>query len=490
MSKYRQTESSMQEIPFRNILFDDFIEMPSKSHNFIEDIRTDINPCSIEPGYEPFAGILWGGIMEGWDWTNGRGAHKKDLLRRACSQIEIENGWESVEPIDEKYLNVYRGRVICMKRSRLNFHNSVRPDINGNCPDTLYKWGKDASPPSKIIWVQNATEWPINSVKILKSSSSKLDSDYKTHPLEEGWIIATSRNEADQLPIVRSILTEGSPCINPYEIDITNGRYIYPLARIINNSTYKYHGCLDSINGEFYKDPRFIKLDQIDEEKLFKDNNIYLELKSLPMNQMEYTSASFMYGLFVRPVMELDLSCEYSHLGLSRNDMVKHEKKFDHIEQWHSFLNKACLFYISAVLILMIPFLFMILVSFISTNQTLLSLIKPWSVFANGIIMWITIFIIFVTFIWMYKNWSMSEFISLLVKNECSSKTVTHIWVHLYEILLYSNQLKFFMIGACTASFIAQIVFLRVFWNIDKNAKEDEEENNRLSHLQLNEEIS
>ena len=90
----------------------------------------------------------------------------------------------------------------------------------------------------------------------------------------------------------------------------------------------------------------------------------------------------------------------------------------------------------------------------------------------------------------MYKNWSMSEFISLLVKNECSSKTVTHIWVHLYEILLYSNQLKFFMIGACTASFIAQIVFLRVFWNIDKNAKEDEEENNRLSHLQLNEEIS
>lgn len=68
-----------------------------------------------------------------------------------------------------------------------------------------------------------------------------------------------------------------------------------------------------------------------------------------------------------------------------------------------------------------------------------------------------------------------------------SDKVMIHIWVHLYEILLFSNQLKFFVIGASVVSIIAQVVYMKYFWNIDKTAPD---EDNRLSHLQLREETS
>lgn len=140
------------------------------------------------------------------------------------------------------------------------------------------------------------------------------------------------------MPIVDTMLTEGSPCINPTEKDIANGRYLYPLTRIIDNSTYKYHGCKDSINNELYKDPRYDKIDQIEEQKLFKDNNIYLELKSLPMNQMDYSNTYI--GLFTRPIIELELSCEYAGLGLNRAGLLERQENFSRIESWHSFLDK------------------------------------------------------------------------------------------------------------------------------------------------------
>lgn len=196
----------------------------------------------------------------------------------------------------------------------------------------------------------------------MKSGSGSVPDGYKVIPLEDGWQLLTSSN-ANDLPIEDTKLSEGAPCINPYEIDMTKNRYIYPLTRIINNETYRYHGCQDSINNEIFKDQRYTKIDQVDEEKLFKDNGIWLQVKDLPMNQMEYISSSYFYGLFIKSSLELDLSCEYSDQNLSRNDIKEREKEFSYIDYWHKFLNKACLFFISAVLILFIPFLFMVLAS-------------------------------------------------------------------------------------------------------------------------------
>lgn len=310
-----------------------------ESPNFLLDIRTDINPCSLEPGYEPFASVYWGGIVEGCDCSSGKAVPTQDLLKRPCSQIELNNGCRSIDPMSPKYLSTYKGRSVCMKRGKTNFFNAVRPNIIGACPDGFLSCGDNATPPSKIICVENLAECPINSVKISKSGT--VSAGYETRDLEDGWQLMISKSETNKMPIEDSMLTEGAPCINPHEIDITKGRYIYPLSRIIVNETYKYHGCQDSINKEIYKDHRYTKIDQVDEEKLFKDNGIYLQLKDLPLNQMEYTSASYYYGLYVRSALELELSCEYSDQKLSREAIKKKNGNFSTIEYWHKFLIKT-----------------------------------------------------------------------------------------------------------------------------------------------------
>ena len=488
VASYSLVHSSGENIPFSRILYDDIIL--NWNAGFIEDIRTDINPWSLEKGYEPFSTTLWGGIIEGCDWSTGKGVEKQDLLPRSWTQVELNNGWKGIAPIPKKNLNIYRGRTIWMKRSELNFFTVVRPKINGEWPKSYKPWGNDATPPSKIICVEEKQNWLINSIKIAKSAN--FGPNYESKDLEEGWQISFSRKEPNSLPIVDRMLTEGSPCINPYEIDMTKGRYIYPLTRIINNSTYKYHGWKDTINNEIFKNPGYDKLDQIDEEKLFKDNSIYLELKNLPLNQMEYTSASYFYGLYVRPVIDLELSWEYSNLDMSRKEIKEREHDFIQIENWHKLLNRAWLFYISAVLILFIPFFFMIITTFFSNNNTLLSLIKPWNAFSNILIILISLGIIIICFTWMYFNWNLSEFIFLIVKHEWSSKQILHIWVHLYETLLFSNQLKFFVIGSTVISIILQIFFLKYFWNIDKGEDKEiplnESNQNRLTHSQLRDE--
>lgn len=141
------------------------------------------------------------------------------------------------------------------------------------------------------------------------------------------------------------------------------------------------------------------------------------------------------------------------------------------------------------MLILFIPFLFMMAASFFSNNNTLLSLIKPWSVFSNFTIIAVTLVLILVTFISMYCNWKLSEFIFLIVKHECSNKQTLHVWVHLYEILLVSNQMKFFVIGLCALSLVSQGIFLKYFWKIDQRAREaSRSEDHRMSHSKLKEE--
>lgn len=462
-------------------------------NNFIQDIK----PCGVEQDYEPFISKFWGGIVEGCDWTSGKGVPEQDLLDRPWSQIELYNpstntegdenynGCQSINSIDPKYLTIFRGTSICMKRGKFNFFNAIRPDINGVCPNNTSSCGESSTPPSKIIWVEKLEDCPINGIKIMKSGSGSIPDGYKAIPLEDGWQLLTSSN-ANDLPIEDTKLSEGAPCINPYEIDMTKNRYIYPLTRIINNETYRYHGCQDSINNEIFKDQRYTKIDQVDEEKLFKDNGIWLQVKDLPMNQMEYISSSYFYGLFIKSSLELDLSCEYSDQNLSRNDIKEREKEFSYIDYWHKFLNKACLFFISAVLILFIPFLFMVLASWFAQNLSLLKLIKSWSVFSNITIIIITVGIILITFVSMYFNWHLSEFIFLIVKNECSNKQQLHVWVHLYEILLVSNQLKFFVIGACVFSIFVQTMFLKFFWDVGKPSENDREnEDNRVSASKL-----
>jgi hypothetical protein len=67
---------------------------------------------------------------------------EQDLLDRPCSQIELYNpstnsegenynGCQSIDSIRPKYLNIYRGTSLCMKRGNINFFNAIKPDING-----------------------------------------------------------------------------------------------------------------------------------------------------------------------------------------------------------------------------------------------------------------------------------------------------------------------------------------------------------------------
>ena len=103
----------------------------------------------------------------------------------------------------------------------------------------------------------------------------------------------------------------------------------------------------------------------------------------------------------------------------------------------------------------------------------------------------------------MYLNWDLSELLFKLAKREgntdanqstveCSSKVMIYIWTFIYEILMYSNQQKFFIMAANFATVVGQIIFIKHFNpSKTKRIEEDRDESNddRLSHSPLKEEI-
>ena len=118
------------------------------------------------------------------------------------------------------------------------------------------------------------------------------------------------------MPIVETKVSQGDPCIEYSEEPTTPGRY--PLLK--HNGTLK--GCKSSIDGDYYSDGRYEKIDQEDEATFFKDNQIYMDLISLPLSQVELTSSNYFYGFYTRNTIPLDLSCEYSSHHLNRHKFV------------------------------------------------------------------------------------------------------------------------------------------------------------------------
>lgn len=142
---------------------------------------------------------------------------------------------------------------------------------------------------------------------------------------------------------------------------MTPGRYFYPLLNL--NASSSRQGCQSNIRNEVFNDARYEKIDQQDEATLYKENQIYMELTSLPFSQVEITSSSYYYGFYTRNVISHDLSCEYSDYGLSRKHLKSHASAMSRVEFWHHLLLRLSLFTFGFSLIMSIPYIGLVIAS-------------------------------------------------------------------------------------------------------------------------------
>jgi len=92
-------------------------------------------------------------------------------------------------------------------------------------------------------------------------------------------------------PIINFKLAEELPCINEEEEGYTPGWWFYPLF----NVDHENWGCKTSFSDALKFDPRYVFIDKISEEDLYKDNMI--NLTKLPLFE-DYQSKKVTYSLF------------------------------------------------------------------------------------------------------------------------------------------------------------------------------------------------
>lgn len=140
---YKLCHLSYVGIPLANSLFQDIIK--NWETKPIVDIRTDINPCSVEPGYFSLSNRWWDGTQSGCECQN--------LIKRDCTDLELNEGCSPVDPIEGRELYQFRGQQICARRGGQSFMEIERPDITGKCPPDSQVCGNSVSAPSELSCV-------------------------------------------------------------------------------------------------------------------------------------------------------------------------------------------------------------------------------------------------------------------------------------------------------------------------------------------------
>jgi hypothetical protein len=119
--------------------------------------------------------------------------------------------------------------------------------------------------------VKKDFECPINDAYIIPKNTP-FSNNFQGVDLADGFKLIFTR-VGNFMPVVRFTLTEGKVCFNTNGYQTSRGRILYPLS--------DYGKCS---RGSYMRitDPRYKNIGEIKEDRLFKDNEIFDVISSLP----------------------------------------------------------------------------------------------------------------------------------------------------------------------------------------------------------------
>lgn len=135
--------------------------------------------------------------------------------------------------------------------------------------------------------IKNHHECPITDAYVI-SKNTPYSQNYEAVDLSDNHKLIFTRS-GNFLPVVRFELTEGKVCFNSDGYQTSKNRTLYSL--------FDYGSCSKNIRTRTL-DPRYKAVGSVREDKLFKDNEIFDVLASLPAFPIE-DSAKYEWNLYL-----------------------------------------------------------------------------------------------------------------------------------------------------------------------------------------------
>ena len=213
--------------------------------------------------------------------TNQGCINKNEITKGQCGiWNKVLSACQDINEAFISNINTIFGSVLCVKTNKFNYTEMLNENMIINntkeCQIGKKKCGIiDTN--SNIYCVDEKEECPVNGIRI---DNYNLREDYISIPFNrDGMFLHYTNKNTDSKILTTSFkISEGFPCVHPYEINTNFRQYI--LDKVYDNYT-----CRTNISN-YYTDPRYTQIVSINKESLYKENNIPVFLLS---NYTHYT---------------------------------------------------------------------------------------------------------------------------------------------------------------------------------------------------------
>lgn len=272
----------------------------TKNFEPVINITLGRNKCYEKLNYFPVINYTFGGIDQSCYFKNSE--TYKNLT--SCKKEDLEKGGINIEKIEEKKIQIWRDKNMCIKRTinlnQTSIENGTeiskkKFDIIQNekdCNEGYIECGKLSNRTKKLCMLNEklknneTNECPLNKIEITDNITDYNDDEkYKILDFIDGYKMVISNKFPDGNIILDFKISEGEfPCL---EVErFSNLTKVFPTLKNI-----KYYGCnYNQSKGDIHPyekyldgfDDRYIKIDSITKQILFRDNDLDLNYRELP----------------------------------------------------------------------------------------------------------------------------------------------------------------------------------------------------------------
>ena len=247
------------------------------------------------------------------------------LWTGTCTWNETRDGCRQVSSTPPIWLSTYKGVEICATWMDMDFTNIVWPSkqlgAGVGCPSGMKVCGTGQV--SDQICVSTSENCPIN--KIVHLSQDQIaEADQQCLILADQSKLCYS-GSGSSLPIIRTELAEEHVCLDKSYHMRTEGRSA--AYTLLNDNGY--WSCPSVVDDVKY-DERYVQIDTITEDLLYKQNGVSAVIATLPKYPSE--TGTFTWTLFAGTYIQWSLDCENS--GFRRQDFLELVKGADKADRF------------------------------------------------------------------------------------------------------------------------------------------------------------
>jgi len=448
-----------------------------QSNPIIDIVSTNKTECPV--GYEPLINDNFKGLKKGCYCKE-----TDEIFPKSCVEYEgFEDICEDVKEVGKEVYKIYRKKVLCGKRLKLNYFNYLNEGkVEKKTCGKGYKNCGIIDSKSNILCLGENETCPINMIYFIDSENDNFIDNYHFNftivELDDVKRIAfTNQNIKGKVIIVFKI-EDNYPCANPL---YTNSKSSF--TKYILHPYFSLDQCIP-LKKDLIFDTRYEELDTYSFERVLGENLIKDKLLKVPGFDEKYISYSAI--LFSRNYINLDKKClkQISNSINDYDDDFKFDENFlDHIgKELSNFKSK---FYYNYMLIVIVIFIeivyYMVVIKILEESEDfpknwlpkiVTEVLECILLFLSGVISVISI----------KKVYSIKKIFNV---EECSDIYTNIQLSSFYSNLNYYNIENFFLI-VCAIISIAALIYSIIKFSKNIETDDSKVDNNLKKVFDLN----